>query len=145
MKKFIAVMALAIVPFMFFSCAQKSTEDVVYEMGLALSGNNSAMGNPNSEAAKVCKEIEASLGAFVTETWVETVEGGDLSAADEKAVAKYETKLQQLKAVETEANQKIQALTDKGYSFEIGNVLYLKRIRSGENKMVREYHLALSY
>ncbi len=143
MKKFITILALAVVPFLFTACGEKSMEGIVYEMGLRLDGGGRT-GVMTGEAYKVYEEIENSLSAFQKETWSETVEDNDFSAADAKAEAKYEAKLQELKKVEAEAKQKVDALTDKSFTFTIANTLYLRRVRSGEDKYLEEYSINIS-
>lgn len=137
--------ALAVVPFLFSSCTSTSQEDVIYELGITIEGQSGFLGNTSGDAYKLYNEIKSGI-SLKNEQWKESVINGDSSAADAKAIAKYEAVETQLKAKISEYQTKIDALDDSQGTFVFNDKLYLRKIAvGGVDKDLKSYHISLSY
>lgn len=136
--------ALAVVPFLFSSCTSTSKEDVIYEIGITVSGGGGQYGQQKGESYDLYKEIMSGI-SLENEQWIESVTNGDSSAADAKAIAKYDAAEAQIKAKVAEYQTKIDALQDDNWHFTFSDKLYLRRtILGGEDKELKSYAIKLS-
>lgn len=144
MKKILMFAALAVVPFLFSSCTSTSKEDVIYEIGITMDGGSHSGGNAQGESYDLYKEIRSGI-SLENEQWIESVTNGDSSAADAKAIAKYDAAEAQIKAKVAEYQTKIDALQDNSWHFSFSDKLYLRKfIPGGEDKELKSYSIKLS-
>lgn len=145
MKKIMMFVALAVVPFLFNSCTSTSQEDVVYEIGITLDGESGFFGSQKGEAFALYNEISKGV-SVTTEQWVESVVDGDSSAADARAIAKYDAVESQIKAKVAEYQTKVDALQDATGMFTISEKLYVRKMASGTpSKDLKSYKISFSY
>lgn len=137
--------ALAVVPFLFNSCTSTSKEDVVYQMAIVVDGQNSFIGSPKGEAKALYDEIAKNI-SYPEELWTEEVIDGDSSAADSKAIAKYNDVETSIKAKVAEYQAKIDALQDPAATFVISEKLVLYKVVSEEpRKELKSYKIYFNY
>lgn len=137
--------ALAVVPFLFNSCTSASQEDVVYEIGITMEGESGFVGSQKGEAYALYQEITNGI-SVTTEQWVESIVDGDSSAADARAIAKYDAVESQIKAKVAEYQTKVDALQDATGTFKISDKLYVRKIASGTpSKDLKSYKISFSY
>lgn len=139
MKKVMMFLALAIVPMFFASCT-KSESDVIYSIGVEYTGG-SFFGQKTGDAYNLYEEIINELN-ISKEEWKDRVTNGKYDATDSKAIAKYNTVEEQIKAKEATLRAKLDALQDKSFMFTIKRKLYLRKIApNGIDTYLKEYDM----